>query len=196
MDPQEIEKGDPQEGASNASQQLTQAHHAEIQNIETSILIRVAGVPLMFVLLCLAVYIHYLRFTLFYVASLFVVPTCAVVVLFFFGKFTRDHIGTTILRKVYGFDHVSAVVIGQFCTPYLAVKQLTQEVDRRILQNEAPLDIEHADYPHQLYALRKQASEHFISQINARALKKLAQHRFILKQPELYTTGRLVHRSM
>ncbi len=166
-------------------------HDGQVRELKTSILIRIAAIPLMVALLALAVYIHNLAFTLFYACSLFLIVPCASATLFLFAKYTRDLIGKTIMKQLFGFDHISVVVVGQFCSPSVAAKRLTEEVHKNIKQYDGPIATG-------LEEFRKMASLRFMAKVSAMVKKSVED--FVRdddesESPSIHVTANLVYKT-
>lgn len=170
---------------------LIHAHNTELQEIQASIMIKIAGPPAIVTLLLLIYYLHILELTLFGVGSLLLVIPSITVCVFAFGKFTRDHIGECIMTNVYGFDAISTKVVKQFCSPSVAINQLANLVHRQIRSNT--LDIYNSDMSakQQLMELRRRATESFLEIINNKINNRLVEHQFTLGAPSIFVTARL-----
>jgi hypothetical protein len=169
------------------AEELLEMHNGTVVELQASTLIRIAGAPFIVLLFMVAIYLHYIQFTVVMVGSLFVVIPCITAVCFLFSKYTRDYIGRKVLLDIYGFDSTASCVIEQFCTPWVATRSLTQEFERTVRVNPEDPGAGATD-KQQLVLLRQQASESFASKINKRIQERLDE---CTHNPSICITGTL-----
>lgn len=157
---------------STRAEELLEMHNGTVVELQASTLIRIAGAPFIVLIFMVALYLHYLQFTLVMVGSLFVVIPCVTAVCFLFSKYTRDYVGRKVLLDIYGFDSTASCVIEQFCTPWVATRSLAQEFERKVRANLEDMGVGETD-KQQLVLLRQQAAESFTSKINQRIQERL-----------------------
>lgn len=152
------------------AEELLEIHNGKVVELQASTLIRIAGGPFVMLIFAVALYIHYLEFTFVMVCVTFVVIPCFAAIGFLFSKYVRDYVGRKVLLEIYGFDTTASYVIEQFCTPWVAMRSLNQELERGLRTGAESLDVPDKQ---QIVLLRHQAAESFASKINQRIQERL-----------------------